>query len=110
MLAALVVAAFPTRLAAQSIAIVNANVVDVRAGQVRPRSTVLVDRGRITRVAPGDSVTVPPEARRIDAAGAYLIPGLADMHAHFARPEDLRVFLAYGVTLVQYLNAFPELL
>jgi hypothetical protein len=94
---------------AQVAAIVNANVVDVRATTIRQHVTVVVVAGRIARIGAADSVTVPAGAQVIDAAGGYLIPGLADMHAHFKRPEDFIVFLAYGVTLVQYLNASPEM-
>ena len=107
--AAVLVIAVPAARA-QVAAIVNANVVDVRAATIRPHVTVIVVAGRITRIGAADSVAVPAGAQVIDAAGGYLIPGLADMHAHFKRPEDLTVFLAYGVTLVQYLNAPPEML
>jgi Amidohydrolase family len=105
-LLALVPTAPPVR--AQAIAIVNANVVDVRRGTVRPRSTVVVRDGRIASIGPADSTTLPPGIRQVDAAGGFLIPGLADMHAHFSRTEDLTVFLANGVTTVQYLNASSE--
>lgn len=95
---------------AQTIAFVNANVVDVRAGTIRPRQTVLVRGDRIEQIGPSDSVALPPDTRRIEPANGFLVPGLADMHTHFARPEEFPVFLAYGVTLVQYLNATSEML
>jgi hypothetical protein len=95
---------------AQSSAIINAGVVDVRAGTARAGMTVVVRDGRIVTVGPSDSVAIPVGATRIDAQNGFLIPGLADMHAHFKRPEELEVLLAHGVTLVQYLNASPEML
>lgn len=94
---------------AQTTAVVNVNVVDVRTGTVRRRSTVIVSGDRITRIGPADSVTIPAGAAQVDGANGFLIPGLADMHAHFTRPEDLQVLLAHGVTTVQFLNAFPDL-
>jgi len=96
--------------AGQVTAFLHANVVDVRAGTVRSQVTVIVVGDRIAHIGPGDTLAVPIGAHVIDAMGGYLIPGLADMHAHFKRPEDLTVFLAYGITLVQYLNASPEML
>ncbi|MEP7346868.1 MAG: hypothetical protein ABI877_16465, partial [Gemmatimonadaceae bacterium] len=100
----------PASALAQTTAFVRVNVIDVRAGTVRPRSTVIVTGDRITRIGPADSVDIPAGAQRIDGANAFLMPGLADMHAHFTRPEDLQLLLANGVTMVQFLNAFPELL
>jgi len=44
--------------------------------------TVLVERGRITAIGPASEVEAPTDAVRIDGHGRYLMPGLADMHAH----------------------------
>jgi hypothetical protein len=105
----LALALAPLPAAGQTTAIINVNVVDVRAGRVREAATVVIRDGRIAAIGPRDSVAVPATARTVDARGGFLIPGLADMHAHFRRPEELSVFLAYGVTLVQYLNASADL-
>jgi hypothetical protein len=50
---------------------------------------------------------VPAGAVRVDGRGKYLIPGLADMHTHFAEVplEALLVrWLAYGVTTIRNLD------
>lgn len=63
------------------ITIANVNVVDVRLGVVLPNRTVLITGDRIVAVVPSDQI-FPPEATVVDASGAFLIPGLWDMHAH----------------------------
>jgi len=64
----------------------NANVIDgVRADVLRGAS-VTIDDGRIALVAPGGN-QVPSGARVIDLRGAYLLPGLWDVHVHLEWPR-----------------------
>ncbi|MFN2566411.1 MAG: hypothetical protein ABR499_15555 [Gemmatimonadaceae bacterium] len=44
----------------------------------------MVTRNRILALGRSDEVSVPRGARTVDAAGKYLVPGLSDMHVHFA--------------------------
>jgi imidazolonepropionase-like amidohydrolase len=96
--------------AQSTVAFVDVNVVTMQDERVLPRHTVLVRDGRIAAVGPMDSVAVPDDAVRIPGGGAYLMPGLADMHAHPVDPILHPIYLSYGVTTVQYLNAFDEVL
>ena len=71
-----------------SILIKNGTVV---CSSGRKLADVLVENGRITRVAPNLSVQAE---RVIDAAGLFVIPGALDPHVHFRDPghpqkEDL---------------------
>ncbi len=59
--------------------IVNANLVDVAEGVIRANATVRIRNGRIE--ADGFSAPNPAE-QNIDAAGAYVCPGLIDGHVH----------------------------
>jgi len=43
---------------------------------------VLIANGKIEKIEPAGSIQAPPEAVRIDLAGATLIPGLIDLHSH----------------------------
>ena len=45
-------------------------------------AVVVVENGRIRAVGAAGKVEVPPAAKRIDAAGCTLIPGLIDAHVH----------------------------
>lgn len=104
--AALLVSA--TARAQSTVAFVDVNVVTMQDERVLPRRTVLVRDGRVAAMGHADSVAVPEDAVRITGGGAYLMPGLADMHAHPVDPLLHAVYLSWGVTTVQYLNAFDE--
>lgn len=61
----------------------NATVLD-GTENMEPRigRTVLVEDGRIAAVGPAAEVDAPMGAREIDLGGAYLLPGLINMHVH----------------------------
>lgn len=96
------------------IAFTGVNVVSMKAGEgVAADQTVLVGDGRIIAIGPASEVDVPPAATRVEAAGKYLMPGLADMHVHleyFDDPDLLRLFIANGVTLVRNMDGRPHVL
>jgi imidazolonepropionase-like amidohydrolase len=78
----------------EPIALVNANVVDVRTGAIARGMTIVLRDGRIASVGPGrgDGATV------IDARGRYVIPGLFDAHTHIGNLRAARAALESGVT------------
>ncbi len=76
---------------------------------------VWVRNGRIVGVGPRASVTLPKGIRVIDVAGATIIPGLIDMHAHASQIEWAPAYLAAGVTTIhdmggeaRFLTAFRD--
>lgn len=91
-------------------AFVGVTLLDMVHDAPLPDHTVLVEDGRIAAVGPSGGVAVPPDARRIDGRGRFLMPGLADMHVHLQDSSDLRLFLANGVTTIRDLNGSPPLL
>ena len=71
------------------------------------RGTVVVRGNRIVAAGADGRVTIPAGARRIDASGKTIMPGIIDVHAHLGGPGDglipqanwpLMANLAYGVT------------
>ena len=59
------------------------------AGALDAEVDVVVERGRITRVGPGRGEGPRPRGRarpRRRDAGAWLLPGLVDLHAHLREP------------------------
>jgi imidazolonepropionase-like amidohydrolase len=84
-----------------SFAIVGARLIDGRGGEPVENSSVLVRDGRI--VAAG-RINVPDGVRKIEAHGATLLPGLWEMHAHFAQVEYGPAYLAAGVTTARDLG------
>lgn len=70
------------------LAIVNAHIVrlgkEPASSEVVDGDAVLVEGGKITGVVPAGQVE--PDWPRLDAAGAYLLPGLIDVHTHLIAP------------------------
>lgn len=91
-------------VAAQTLTLLNASVVDVTKGTIQRRMTVSIDGNRITGVRPAQNGKV--NGRVVNLQGAYVIPGLWDMHTHayFGWPKDfgdnyvLPLFIANGIT------------
>jgi hypothetical protein len=77
--------------------------------------TVVVRDGRIVEVGPSASVRVPAGATVVNGRGRFLMPGLAEMHAHVppgaATPqgiEDLMLlYVANGVTTIRGMLGAP---
>lgn len=99
------------------LAIVHVNVVDVREGRVLRDRTVRISGETITSVAPATRGGEPHAVQVIDGSGAWLIPGLWDMHAHVrgnGLPEwittewMLPLLLAHGVTGVRDMTSDCE--
>lgn len=94
-------------------AFVNVNVVPMTSSDVQLAQTVIVDAGRIRAIGPVDRVPVPEGATIVDGTDRYLMPGLADMHAHVPREDGaelervLTLFAVRGVTTVRGMLGAP---
>ena len=85
---------------AEPMQIRNVRIIDGTGGPISPVRDILIERGRIARIAP--SLSIPEgKARVIDAEGRVVMPGLMDLHAHTYRPALLPGFLYFGVTTVR---------
>ena len=96
-----------------TIAVVNANVLPMDRDTVLAAQTVVVRDGIIQQVGPSRSVRIPAGARRVDAAGRYLMPGLVDVHVHMAGPrqlqeELLKMYVVAGVTTILNMRGTPD--
>jgi imidazolonepropionase-like amidohydrolase len=81
-----------------SMAIIHANVLDVRGGRVIPDATVVIREGRIASVGTG---AAPAGLAVVDLRGKYLVPGLIDAHTHLSTIREARTALESGVTTVR---------
>ncbi len=110
--AALTVGCVPKVLptASDVIALVGATVIHVDGQPTTPNATVLVQRRRIISVGPSVDIRVPRGATTVDLAGAFVIPGLWDMHTHVSktRASGLPVLVAYGVTSIRDMGGEHE--
>ncbi len=68
------------------IALTGARIVTMKGDEVIENGTVLIEGNRIAAV--GASVAIPADARRIDASGKTIIPGLIDAHWHGGMAEQ----------------------
>jgi Tol biopolymer transport system component len=84
---------------APSFVIRNARIIDGNGNPATAPRDLLVERGRITRIADGG--TIKSDARVIDATGKFVMPGLMDLHAHAYRFDALQGSLFFGVTTVR---------
>jgi imidazolonepropionase-like amidohydrolase len=90
-----------TRVVDGDLAFVHARVVPMDKNNVLPDQTVVVQGDRIVALGPSATLTPGPRARVIDASGAYLMPGLSDLHAHLNDAASLTLLVANGVTTVR---------
>jgi imidazolonepropionase-like amidohydrolase len=83
--------------AAVPTTITNANVVNVRTGEITRNTTVFVRDGKIASIG----AAAPAATTTIDARGRYVVPGLIDAHTHIADFASARRALDSGVTTVR---------
>ena len=80
------------------------HVVDVVAGTVMRAQALRIEDGRITARVPADTLPPAQRAAMLDMDGAYVLPGLWDMHAlliRYAPALDHPLHLAHGVTRIR---------
>ncbi|WP_157501512.1 amidohydrolase family protein [Echinicola vietnamensis] len=90
--------------------IADVNIIDIRSGSISKKH-VVIDSGKIQQILPAskDEAEVIEEAELINGEGKYLVPGLAEMHAHLPAviwndpqmEETLFLYLSNGVTTVR---------
>lgn len=92
----------------------NATVITMDAAGSLERHDLLVEDGKITRLAPAGGIAAK-DARVVDASGKFLMPGLAEMHAHVPGPEPagyaedvLLLYVAHGLTTIRGMLGHPS--
>lgn len=87
----------------ETLIINNVNIVSVNANEILTNRQLVIQQGTITAINT-TNVAVAGKACIIDGNGAYVTPGLFDMHVHLYDRKYLMLNLAYGVTSVRNLN------
>jgi len=77
------------------LALLHANVIDVRTGGITADATIVLRDGKIASIGPGPA---PAGAEVIDLEGRYVLPGLFDAHTHLDDLDRARRALQSGVT------------
>ena len=92
------------------VAFTNVNVLPMDRDVVLADQTVVVADGVIVEAGPAGEVEVPRGAAEIDGSGRYLMPGLAEMHAHVPPGDNppreevediLFLYVANGITTIR---------
>jgi imidazolonepropionase-like amidohydrolase len=100
----------PDQKSEEVIAFQNVNLVPMTYEKIVKNQTVLVKGKRIVEIGSSKTVPVPANSKLIDGTGAYLMPGLADMHMHTRVSvwpvSPFYLYLANGVTTIR--NFGPE--
>jgi imidazolonepropionase-like amidohydrolase len=87
------------------LAIHNGRLWDGSGGPVVADGVVVVRGNRIEAAGPASKVKIPEGARKIDAGGGFIMPGVIDNHVHLnvlleKEPDPLTRWLRAGVTTV----------
>jgi imidazolonepropionase-like amidohydrolase len=117
-LALSLVLAMPARAHAQVAAFVDVTVIPMDSERELRNHTVVVEGDRIIAVGPSRSTPVPAGATRLDGRGKYLMPGLAEMHAHVVGGQNpnheqmnrdiLFLYVANGITSIRAMLGQPN--
>ncbi|MBL7851891.1 MAG: amidohydrolase family protein [Cyclobacteriaceae bacterium] len=115
MMAATVAAAqSPVDSRQQAVVFRSVNVIPMDAERVLENQDVVARDGKILAMGPSGKVAYEKSAFVVEARGKYLIPGLAEMHAHIppndnvaAQKEVLLLFALNGVTTVRGMLGHP---
>jgi imidazolonepropionase-like amidohydrolase len=85
----------------------NIHLIPMTEEKIIGNQTVVIKGDRIHQIGSADEIKISPKARVIDGQGAYLMPGLADMHVHLKGDwplPQLDLYLANGVTTIRDLD------
>lgn len=98
-----------------AVAFTNVTVLTMDGERRLADHTVLIRDGKIAAMGPSATTSVPSDATRIDGRGKYLMPGLAEMHAHVPpgsptreQLEDIMfLYVANGITTIRGMLGAP---
>jgi imidazolonepropionase-like amidohydrolase len=91
----------------RSVAFTDVTVVPMDRERLLEHQTVLVQGDRIAAIGPVDSVRVPAGIERVDGRQKYLMPGIAEMHAHVPGPDSpaavefMALYVLTGATTIR---------
>ncbi|UCS95927.1 amidohydrolase family protein [Echinicola marina] len=93
--------------------ITNVNLIDIRTGDINKAQVIIEDQKVKSILAPSNKTI--KDAVLINGEGKYLVPGLAEMHAHIPSviwndpqmEETLFLYLSNGVTTIRGMLGHP---
>jgi imidazolonepropionase-like amidohydrolase len=85
---------------------VGARIIDGTGKPAIENATLLIRNGRVEAV--GRRVGIPAGAKRIDATGKTIMPGIINAHGHVSDPAQFGVYLRDGITTILSLGGAKE--
>jgi hypothetical protein len=107
----------PPAAAADSIvAFVGVTVIPMDRERALAGQTVVIRGDRIVALGPSGRIKVPAGGRRVEGRGKFLMPGLAEMHAHIPGGETpdslvertLFLYVSRGITTIRGMLGHPR--
>jgi len=99
----------------EGIVFKGVNLIPMDQEQVIENQDVWVKDGRILKIAASGQSNLPANTLIVDGKGRYLMPGLAEMHAHVPQGDDIApmkdVLLLYavnGITTIRGMLGHPK--
>lgn len=99
----------------REIVITGVSVIPMNKDTVLSNQTVVIKDGRIITISDVKKIKFTKEALIIDGKGKFLLPGLAEMHAHVPPVDDLAqmkevmlLFMVNGVTTIRGMLGHPR--
>ena len=93
----------------------DVNVIPMDTDKVLEHQVVVTKNGKITDIGPLKKITYDKNALVINATGKYLLPGLAEMHAHVPPTDNvepmkevLLLFALNGITTIRGMLGHPK--
>lgn len=96
------------------VAFESVSVVPMDQERILDSQTVIVRDGKIAEIGPSGGVPVPTGAQRVDGRGKYLMPGIAEMHAHVPARDDpmletaMALYVLTGATTIRAMMGTPD--
>ncbi len=99
----------------KNILIRNVNLIPMEREVVIPRQDILIRDGKIAAIGNTGTLTGSKDAFIIDGTGKFIIPGLAEMHAHVPPEDNLKaieetgfLFALKGITTIRGMLGHPR--
>lgn len=104
----------PAGLFADPIVLENVNILTMNSADIIENQTIIINNGRISWIGDADFADIPSDAEII-SGDFYVMPGLAEMHAHIPSSNQgeeymqntLLLYLTQGITTIRGMLGEP---
>lgn len=89
------------------IALTGARIITMKGDEIIEKGTIVIEQNKIVSIGPASEISIPSDAKIVNAEGKTIMPGIVDVHAHLRTSPDgvspqqdwsYYANLSYGVT------------